>query len=78
MILIPRGVKLEVPKAQLFPSSGELPLQCGKCGGLKFGAHVAPKGAYAKVSELVCLHCGKNHKVDNLAHIGGAPKLKEG
>lgn len=55
-----RGVK--IPAKQVFPSAGELILDC-VCGSRRFGIHVRPKDGTAYCTEIVCAGCSRVWRV---------------
>ena len=70
-IIIPRPVKLKVPRMQISPASGEFQMECHNEGNREFGIHVRPTEGTAVVTELVCLECGQVYKLDPQARLGG-------
>ena len=70
-IIIPRGVRLEVPRKQIRCKPGHARMNCGNCGRYDFGVHVIPVHDTARVAELICLHCGRGYKTDPAGTLGG-------
>ena len=71
-IVIPRHLKLKVPKMQIVPRAGEFTMRCGNCGTMnQFGVYVKPELKTARITEVVCTVCGKFFKCDPLGRLGG-------
>ena len=62
---------LPFPRKIVLPSSGDLELDCGKCGGRVFSAHVRAANGRGRLIELVCKNCLKVFKLDDKSMFEG-------
>ena len=70
-IIISKGLKIQTPARQIGCNPGDSWMNCGNCGKFDFRVAVKPRNGTAKVSELICVNCGKNFKLDPQARLGG-------
>lgn len=56
-----------VPNKQIFPNTGDFPMDCGNCGWRSWAVHVTPlpELGTARVSEVVCTRCLRHFRLDD-------------
>ena len=81
-IIIHRNIPLKVPKYQIAPAIGDFLMDCGNCGNREFGIHVKPREqksefrGTARITEVICLDCGRVYKLDPHGNLGGGTYQK--
>ena len=62
---------------QIAPAIGEFLMDCGNCANRDFGLHVKPRPlnsefrGTARITEVICLDCGRVYKLDPHGNLGG-------